>query len=45
MEGRREDISLSFLLCVSQPREVDGLSQFWSLPGICYGAKVDTQRP
>ena len=45
MEGRREDGETSPSLlysAVSPPREVDGLSQIWPLPGIiCYGAKVD----
>ena len=44
MQGRREDVETSpspFSSAVSPPREVGGLSQIWSLPGICYGAKVD----
>ena len=35
------DIYLYFLYAVSPPREVDGLSQIWPLPGIWFGAKVD----
>ena len=48
MEGRREDVETSpspFSSAVSPPREVDGLSQIWPLPGICYGAKVDGPLP
>ena len=48
MEGRREDVDTSpypFSSTVSPPREVDGLSQIWPLPGICYGAKVDSPQP
>ena len=44
MEGRREIVETTpclFPSAVSPPREVDGLSQIWPLPGICYGAKVD----
>ena len=43
MEERHEDVETSpspFSYTVSRPREVDGLSQIWQLPGICYGAKV-----
>ena len=42
MKGRRDDVDTSpspFSSLVSLPPEVDGLSQIWSLPGICYGAK------
>ena len=44
MEGRREGVVTSpspFSSAVSPPCQVDGLSQIWSLPGICYGAKMD----
>ena len=44
MEGRREDVETSpslFPSAVSPRREVDGLSQIWPLPGVCYGATVD----
>ena len=44
MEGRRGDVETCpspFSSAVSPPREVDGLSQIWPLPGICYGAKVN----
>ena len=37
MEGRREDVGTTpffpFFSAVSAPREVDGLSQMWPLPG------------
>ena len=36
MEGRRKDVDTSrspFSYAVSPPREVDGLSQIWPLPG------------
>ena len=36
MEGSREDVETSpspFSSAVSPPREVDGVSQIWSLPG------------
>ena len=39
MKGRHEDVET---YPVSQPCEVDGLSQIWPLPGICYGVKVDS---
>ena len=44
MEGRREDVQTSpspFSSAVSPSSEVEGLSQIWPLPGICYGAKMD----
>ena len=37
MEGRREDVETSpspFSSAVSPPREVDGLSRIWPLPGL-----------
>ena len=42
MEGRREDVKTypsPFFYAVSPPCEVDGLSQIWSLPGICQNGR------
>ena len=35
----------SFSYAISAPRKLDGLSQIWPLPGLCYGAKVDGPHP
>ena len=48
MEGRHEDVEICsspFSSAFSPPREVDGLSHIWPLPGVCYGAKVDGPQP
>ena len=48
MEGRREDVETSpspFSSTVFPPREVDGLSQIWPLPDVCYGANMDGPQP
>ena len=48
MEGAHEDVETShfpFSSAVSPPHEVDGLSQIWPLPRICYGAKMDGPQP
>ena len=48
MERRRNNIETSpspFPSAVSPTREVDDLSQMWTLPGVCYSAKVDGPRP
>ena len=48
MKGRREDVETSaspFSSADSPSREVDGVFQMLSLPGICYGAKMDGPQP
>ena len=45
MERRRDDVDTSpspFTSAVSPPCEVDGLSQMWPLPNVCYGVKLDS---
>ena len=44
MGRRREDVEASsspISSTISPPREGDGLSRIWPLPGVCYDAKVN----
>ena len=47
MEGRCEDVVIipsHFSSAVSLPREVDCLSQIWTLPGAYYGVALKLVR-